>query len=422
MFSRPRARGCLQYFSRGPLGVWASPRPFDVLAAARLRMWLPSVFSCQGPPSMRPQPRARGSGCLRFFHRGPFPVPGTSSRSGPFNAQAAARARMWLPLVFSPRARGVLGTSSRPRRCARGRARGAGCLRFFRRIGVWDVVWAVFVGPAGHSSRASSRPLLLMSHPHGHGDVVAFVGSPGLFPGRGTPAASGPAPPPQTSSKSVHLVSLHPSSLGLCGISCSAVLRCRRPDDDPSFMRAQVGRHCAWGMGAGRGAAATVSARERSWIRTQRRAPCLAAANHRWVRPFTPARRTPVMSHCDPSVARAPYPIEGTRWRPMCPFRPPSPLLWRGAALLWSSSALGGEPCRGLPFHQASLGVRELSRMRWMHRAGAPRPPRPVPRLAGCSLPPSMRWRSACPCALPLQNRGAAWGGDPASLEDVLPG
>ncbi|EHA8591525.1 hypothetical protein COCNU_scaffold068551G000040 [Cocos nucifera] len=66
-------------------------------------------------------------------------------------------------------------------------------------------------------------------------------------------------------------------------VSCSAVLRCRWPDDDSSFVRSRAARLHAWGMGIGRDAAATVSARERSWIRNQQRSPCLDAACLRWV-------------------------------------------------------------------------------------------------------------------------------------------
>lgn len=64
---------------------------------------------------------------------------------------------------------------------------------------------------------------------------------------------------------------------------------------------------CSWsygfvhrGMGRGRALVATVSARERSWIRIQRRAPCLAAANRRWVHPPIPSRRTPIVRRCSP--------------------------------------------------------------------------------------------------------------------------
>ena len=79
------------------------------------------------------------------------------------------------------------------------------------------------------------------------------------------------------------------------------------------------------GVGVGRDAAATVLARERSRIRIQRWSPCLAAANRRWVLPFTLARMTFLVTRCSTLVARVAYPLgwvggEGTRRRPMCPF------------------------------------------------------------------------------------------------------
>lgn len=133
------------------------------------------------------------------------------------------------------------------------------------------------------------------------------------------------------------------------------------------------------GWGAGLAAAANVSAREWSWIRIQRRAPCLAAANRWWVHPPIRPRRTPAVRRCSPSVARTCYPLFGGLVG--FSFAPSPSLLFcarraggGGGALCGLRTPLVGGPPRGLPFHPVALCLRELLRMRWMRRAGARRP------------------------------------------------
>ena len=201
-------------------------------------------------------------------------------------------------------------------------------------------------------------------------------------------------------------------SLGLRGISCSAMLRCRRPDGDPSFMRVRAERLRAWGMGA-RGATRP---------RSCRRVSGLGYAS----RGGLPASLQPTAAGCFPSLllggplscpvairwfARAAYPPRGGHVGVPCASSEPL-----------AFAAAGGGPPSALerawsgvppwpPVPSGRSGLRGLSRMRWIYRSGGPPPPHPCPQCGRPWLPAGMRRCPACPCVLPPQDGGTAGAG-----------
>lgn len=147
-----------------------------------------------------------------------------------------------------------------------------------------------------------------------------------------------------------------------------------------------------------------------------------------------PAQLRPTVGGCVPSLVPwrplscpvasrqlpvRPTPSGGTLRRPICPL--PHPRLRRGGGRTSCgprAPLAGVRPRPSVPTGRSCL--RELSWMRWMHRVGAP-----PPRAPSLGRPGIVSWPDATtsgpPRRLPSPG-GMAGGGDPASLEDVLPG
>ena len=368
------------------------PPPRNVLCAdVRLPAAPPSGFAAARASGLRPYPERDGSlgyAAARARTRDGARWPGrflptfvrAPSHPPSFDNAPASRPDLgWCVLVGSvprSRARVLFGRGTLPRLCPCSLSVVCGRARVGRSP-----------GPGGaHALWCAARRCLVLGS---RTSVCALLGSP----------------PPL-------------GSFPRSGVSCSAVLRCRRPDDDSSFVRSRAARLHARGMGVGRDAAATVSARERSRIRNQRRSPCLDAACLRWVRPFTRALSRPA---APPVSCPCGLPPRGGLFGvPFCPF--PHRRLRRGGGRTPCgprAPLAGVRPRPSVPTGRSCL--RELSRMRCMHRVGAP-PPRPIPRSSGHRSPASTRRRPARPCAPPPSPVGGGAGGDPASPEDVLPG
>ncbi len=170
---------------------------------------------------------------------------------------------------------------------------------------------------------------------------------------------------------------------------------------------------------AGSDAAAIVSARERSRLRIPRRAPCLAAANRRWVLPFTPARWASFVPRCDPLVCPCGLPPSwGTRRRPMCLFRTPRLRCGGGRPSFGPRARLVGSPSvasrsiRPLWSPWALADAVDLS----IRGPSAPASLSPVWPAVVAGWNATMSGLPLCP---PSAGRGDGRGGVPASLEDV---